>query len=348
MTLQNPHLSKSAPDLTMSDIAKLARVSESTVSRALADNPLIAPKTRARIQDIARLAGYSVNPAASSLRTKQSNQIAVIIPMVHENEQHLSDPFMMSMLAHLGDELSNRGYDLLLSKIVSHKDGWIEQFIRSRRSAGAILIGQSLEHHTIESAARSGLPIAVWGAKMDGQTYSTVGTDNFQGGYLATSHLIKTGRRQIAFFGNLRVPEISQRYQGYLRAHAEAVVRPLDELKINCGFTASDALRATQEVLAANLQFDGIVAGSDVIAMSAMRALNEAGRRVPDQVGIVGFDDIEMAAYTAPTLTTIRQNLQRGAKLLVEMVLASAAGTPVESIEMPAELIIRNSTNIPR
>lgn len=330
--------------MTMSDMARLAGVSESTVSRALSDNPLIAAETRARIQDLARAAGYSVNPAASSLRTKQSKLIAVAVPLVHERQQHLSDPFMMAMLAYLADALTGRGYDLLLSKIETHEDGWIERLARTRRAAGIILVGQSLEHRAIERAAQDGLPILVWGARSPEQSYATVGSDNRQGGYLATRHLIETGRRRIAFIGEQRVPEISQRREGYRRALTEKGLPADPALVVSCGFTGADAYEAVRGLVASRVEFDGVVAGSDVIAMSAIRALMESGLAVPDQVGVVGFDDIEMAAYTVPPLTTIRQDLARGALLLVDKVIAAAAGEKPDSVEMPAELIVRGSS----
>ena len=330
--------------LTMTDMARLAGVSESTVSRALADNPVIAAETRARIQELARLSGYSVNPAASSLRTNQSKVMAVMIPLVHERDQHLSDPFMMAMLAYLADALTSRGYDLLLSKVSIHEEGWIERVVRTRRAAGAILVGQSFEHQAIERAARSGLPLVVWGARMEDQTYVTVGSDNRQGGYLATQHLIETGRRHIAFVGERRLPEISQRFDGYLRAHAEAGLSPAPRLETMSGFAAVEGYLATKRLLTSGLPFDGVVGGSDVIAMSAIRALSEAGRNGPGDVGVVGFDDVEIAAYTTPPLTTVRQDLDRGANLLVEKVVAAAAGESPGSVEMPAKLVIRGST----
>ncbi len=330
--------------MTMSDMARLAGVSESTISRALADNPLIAQETRHRIQELARLTGYSVNPAASSLRTKQSKVMSVVIPLVHERDQHLSDPFMMTMLAYLADALTGQGYDLLLSKIQAHEERWVERLFRTQRAAGAILIGQSLEHQAIDRAARAGVPLAVWGARMESQSYSTVGSDNRQGGYLAARHLIETGRRRIAFLGERRVPEISQRFDGYLRAHHEAGLAPQAELEVQSGFAAAQAYDAARSLVSAGVPFDGIVAGSDVIAMSAIRALSEVGLRTPDEVGVVGFDDIEMAAYTTPPLTTVRQDMATGALLLVERVIAAAAGQAPQSVEMPAELIVRRST----
>lgn len=341
-------LKPAQPVMTMSDMARLAGVSESTVSRALADNPLISAETRARIQELARIAGYSVNPAASSLRTKQSKLIAVVIPLLHGQDQHLSDPFMMAMLAYLADSLTGRGYDLLLSKIDTHEDGWIERLARTRRAAGVIMVGQSLEHAAIERAVQAGVPLVVWGARLEDQSYATVGSDNRQGGYIATHHLVETGRRRIAFLGERRLPEIRQRFEGYLQALGEAGLPSDPALQIDCGFTAADAHQATRHLIASGASFDAIFACSDVIAMSAVHALNDAGRESPRDVAVVGFDGIEMAAFTVPPLTTVRQDLAQGARLLVDKIIAVAAGQPVESTEMPVQLVIRASSQPPR
>jgi DNA-binding LacI/PurR family transcriptional regulator len=332
--------------MTMSDMARLAGVSESTVSRALADSPLIAQETRKRIQELARATGYSINSAASSLRTKQPKVIAVVVPLVHDKHQHLSDPFMTTMLSYLADQLIERGYDLLLSKVAVHQDGWVEQLIRSRRAAGAIFIGQSLEHYAIEQAARAGFPIVVWGARLEHQSYATIGSDNRQGGFVAARHLLETGRKRIAFMGPMAVPEIAQRHEGFVRAHRVAGLGEADCLVVNCAFTPAMAYTATGELLGQTPPIDGVVAASDVIAMSVIRGLSEAGLNVPRDVGVVGFDDMAMAAFTTPPLTTVRQDLERGAALLVDGVIAATTGGGAQSVEMPAELIIRGSSAV--
>jgi len=334
---------KIPPVKTMSDIAGLAGVSESTVSRALADSPVVNAKTRERIQNLARAAGFSANRAASSLRSRQSKVIAVVIPIVLHRDRHMSDLAMMSMLIHVADALADRGYDLLLCEAAAHEFEWA-QLIRSRLAAGAILFGNIPERPAIHRATGAGLPIVVWGRPTDDQGYITVSSDDRQGGYLATRHLIETGRRRIVFLAEKTLAEISQRWDGYLRAHLEAnlIVDPI--LEIRSGFTAADAHSATARILASGAAFDGIVAGSDIIAMSAMQALNEAGRSVPGDVGVIGYGDVEIAALTTPALTTVRQDLKRAAALLVEKVIAASAGRPAESVELPASLVVRKST----
>ncbi len=327
----------------MADIARAAGVSESTVSRALADSPLIAERTRLRIQSLANEAGYAVNPVARGLRSRQSGVIAVAIPLVHERDQHLSDPFMMTMLALLADALSDRGYNMLLSKIATHEDGWVRKLQQPGRADGLILIGQSFEHASINEAARAGLALVAWGAQLRGQKYPVVGSDNRKGGELAAEHLIASGRRRIAFLGDERLPEIGHRFEGYraaLRAHG---LKRHAALHLRSPLTAGEAYRSAQALCAGGAPFDAVMAASDVIAMNAMRAIAESGRRVPQDVSVVGFDDILLAQYAQPALTTVRQDTARGASALVDTVIAAIRGEKPESTTLPPKLIVRAS-----
>jgi DNA-binding LacI/PurR family transcriptional regulator len=329
--------------LTMAEVAARAGVAESTVSRALADNPLVAEKTRLRIQKLAAELGYSINPVAQSLRSQKTRVVAVAVPLVHERSQPLSDPFMMGMVAQLADALAARGYSMLLSKVPVHEEDWIGRLLLPGRADGVILIGQSFEHASINAAARSGKAVVAWGAQLPAQVYASVGTDNRLGGELAASHLLQRGRRRIAFLGDERLPEVGQRYEGYSHALRQQGLIPDGGLLARTHFRAEDALDDIREFLSAHADIDGIVAASDVIANSAIRALAESGRGVPSDVAIVGYDDIELASYANPPLTTVRQDLAEGARLLVERVLSGETAV-AQSVAMTPELIVRQSS----
>jgi DNA-binding LacI/PurR family transcriptional regulator len=335
---------QTGPVLTMDDIARLAGVAKSTVSRALAGSAVVAADTRERVRQIAEQHGYVINTVASGLRLRRTRTIAVVILLRHDAQQSISDPFFMEMLAHLADCLAARGYDLLLSKITAPSSSWIQVIERSRKVDGVILIGQSLEHAQISAAASGGMPVVVWGAKMKGQTYITVGTDNREGGRMAALHLIARNRRAIAFVGDCRVPEVRQRHAGYLAALKAAGIIADSRLVVPSLFEPEDALLAIRRLIDSGAGFDGIVAASDVIAMAAIQALSAAGRRVPEDVAVTGFDDIAMAAHATPPLTTIRQDIARGAALLTEFILDRVDGKAPRSIEMEPELVVRGST----
>ncbi len=329
--------------LQMQDIARIAGVSSSTVSRALADSPLVSVQTRARIQRLAADAGYAVNPVARSLRSRQTGVIAVAIPLVHELDPHLSDPFMMTMLALLADALSERGYNMLLSKVATHEDGWVQRLQQPGRADGVILVGQSFEHPSINDAARAGMSLVAWGTQLRAQKYPSVGTDNRLGGLLSANHLLDHGRRRLAFIGDERLPEIRHRFDGYRAALRARGLRPLADLHVRSAFAAEDAFRAARRLVEGSCPFDGVVAASDVIAMNAMRAITEAGLRVPQDVSVVGFDDILLAAYAQPALTTVRQDLPRGAVALADTVIAAVRGDKPASTVLAPTLVVRAS-----
>jgi DNA-binding LacI/PurR family transcriptional regulator len=186
--------------------------------------------------------------------------------------------------------------------------------------------------------------MVVWGAQLKNQRYVTVGSDNEGGGYLATSHLIAQGCRRIAFLGDPVVPEVRARLGGYARALESKGIGRSASLEVPVRFGGDAAYDSVSSLLDANAKFDGIFACSDVIAMSAMRALTERGRRIPADVAVAGFDDIPLAAYTTPPLTTVRQDYQAGARLLVEKVVRAIAGEVVNPEVIATELIVRGSS----
>jgi DNA-binding LacI/PurR family transcriptional regulator len=201
-----------------------------------------------------------------------------------------------------------------------------------------------MEHKAIETAARDGVPLVVWGAKLPRQRYVSIGTDNLAGGDMATRHLLERGRRHIAFLGDRRVPEVAQRFSGYTKALEQAGLKPNPGLNLPIPFGAEDALKALGDMVRSGRRIDGVVAASDVIAMSAIRALVEAGIRVPEDVSVVGFDDLAIARFTSPPLTTIRQDVVTGARLLVDKLLAIMAGQKAETEQMQPELVVRSSS----
>ncbi|WP_313536907.1 LacI family DNA-binding transcriptional regulator [Sphingomonas sp.] len=323
------------------ELAKIAGVSVSTASRALSNHPRVARGTRERIVALAQEHGFRLNQTASALRKQRTGAIGVVVPLGHEVDQSLSDPFFMGLLGGLADALSKRGYDLFLSRVVPQGPRWLDDIIASGRVDGIILIGQSDQLEAIERVAGSYDRMVVWGAARLGSDQITVGTDNVTGGELAARHLIARGCKRLAFLGNPEAPEFSDRYKGFQSAITEA--KGVTDTVVPIHLTMEDAYREMTAYLGAHPAPDGILAASDVIAMSAMRALAERGLRVPEDVAVIGYDDILLAGYTTPALTTIRQDVVYGANLLVELLLARIAGQNVGSVAMLPELIVRDS-----
>jgi DNA-binding LacI/PurR family transcriptional regulator len=331
--------------LQMGDIARLAGVDISTVSRALNGSPLVKDETRLRIEELARSLNYSINVGARNLRLQQNRTVAVVVPYEASTRQHISDPFFVSMLGSLADSLTERGYDMLLSRVDAERLDLVGDLAASGRAIGVILIGQWHHHDQLNELAARHAPIVVWGAQLQQQLYCTVGSDNIGGGSLATDHLIGLGRRRIAFFGNVTLPEIGQRFEGYRRALTQHGIAIDPQLVRPTAFVDGSAERAVTELIKQKIPFDALFASSDLLALGAMTALREQGKSVPRDVAVVGYDDIELARYYHPTLTTIRQPVIKGGVTLVDALLAVVRGERPEPTMLPAELIVRNSSS---
>jgi DNA-binding LacI/PurR family transcriptional regulator len=333
-----------AEPATMADIARLAGVSASTVSRALAGSTLVARKKREEITRLARERGYVINATARNLRLQRTQTLSVVIPLGHDVSQPLTDPFLMEMLSHLADSITQRGYGMLLQKIVPPMGDWLPQLIVGRKSDGIIVIGQSTEHAALEAAAADYKPLVVWGGHLARQSYCTVGSDNVGGALAAVEHLIQRGRRWIVFLGDPAEPEIGLRYAGYRLAHERAPHLRSPPHIVPAHLSADAAYEAMRTFIGAAERFDAVFAATDLTAISAVRAITAAGLSVPRDVAVVGFDDITLAAHTNPPLTTVRQDLRRGAATLVDLLFRRMEGENAPSVMLPAQLVLRESS----
>lgn len=338
----NDHTSVPGRIRNIAELARLAGVSTGTVSRALAGSSLVNKETRERIQALAREHGFRPNQMARRLRVQETRVIGVVVPLGHERRQHLSDPFFMAILGHLADILTENGYDIMLSRVIPDADDWLERIVSSGMLDGVLLIGQSNQFAAIERVAQWYRPMVVWGSHEAGQKHCTVGVDNRKGGRLAGECLIAAGRTRLAFLGETVAPELLIRYEGLCdAAHAAGLDTPV---KLDTHL-ASDIMA---EEIAAHIErigtsVDGIVAGSDLIAMHAVRALADKGISVPRDVSVTGFDDLPLAEQTIPRLTTISQSIATGARHMVNLLFERIAGGDAASVEMEPVLIRRDT-----
>lgn len=328
----------------MADLARLAGVSVATVSRALNGSPEVSLATRQRIGELARSLNYTVNIGAKNLRTKQNRTVAVVIPYDEQSRQHITDPFFLAMLGSLADALTDRGFDLLLSRVDSGDLAAASQLYESGSVIGTVLIGQWRHHAQLNALAQRGAPLVVWGAQLPQQVYCSVGGDNLAGGQLATRHLIERGGRRIVFMGDPSLPEVAQRLAGYHQALAEAGIAPDPALQLNVPFETGQARAALTRLIESGIAFDAVFACSDVLAISSMQLLRLYGRAVPQQVLVVGYDDIEWASHADPPLTTVRQPVPRAGVEMVEALLERVAGRDAPPRTLPVELVVRQSS----
>jgi len=331
--------------LKMADLAKMAGVSKSTVSRALAGSELVNKDTRDLIKKLAVEHNYRINTRARDLFLQNTLTVAVLLPSANRGDWQISDPFFLELLGGIAEAINEQGHQLLLAKTHAQSGNWIADFIDTNSPDGVILIGQGAQHEKINDIATSYKALSVWGAKVeDEQLYPTVGSDNELGGYKATKHLIEQGRKRIVFLGYTSLPEIKLRYAGYHRALAEAGIAIDENLERPARHSKSAGYVSTQQLIEEGVPFDAIFAVSDLFAMAAITALQEAGIRVPEDVAVVGYDDIAISAFYNPPLTSIRQDRMEGGRLLVENLLTAIAGGEPESKTLETELIVRKSS----
>lgn len=329
--------------VTMLELAKIARVDISTVSRALNDNPVVKESTRRRIQRIASEIGYAVNAPASSLRRKSARAIGMVIPLDPDTEQTMSDPFYLEMVGAVSQAAADLDYDLIVSVPREARQVAERRLLNTGRADGIIVIGQASRIERLNELADVHSNFVVWGGRMNGAKYTTVGSDNVKGGYIATAHLIERGAKRILFLGDPALPEVKQRYDGYLKAHREAGIPHSSSRLLRMNFSGRSTYDKVLDFIRAGHKFDGIFASSDLLANSAVHALAAEGLSVPGDVRIVGYDNIGQAAMMTPPLTTVSQNIGEGGRLMVELLMAKIEGKKVKSRFTTTELIVRAS-----
>ena len=326
----------------LADIAALAGVSISTASRALNDSPSINARTKQTIWKLAREHDYPFRRYMPAGPIGAEATIALVVPRPQGREGQLSDPFLLELLAGVGDAARDRGCDVLVSHFMPTTYDDLSAAMTTSRAEGVIFFGQSTLHHALNRLASAEGRFVVWGAELPDQAYSSVGSDNFSGGRRAALHLARLGRRRIVFLGNTEAPEVSQRVRGYFEALEQAGLEQDPDLVVASHFTLESAEASVDALLARGSKFDAVAAASDVIAFGAMRALQRAGRDVPADVSVVGYDDVPFARYSRPALTTISQDAARAGRLLVSKLLDSA-GDDLRSERLATDLIVRES-----
>ncbi|MBY5990796.1 LacI family DNA-binding transcriptional regulator [Ferrimonas balearica] len=336
---------------TSFDIAHLAGVSQSTVSRALRNSPLVKAETIAKVQQIARELNYKVDKHASSLRSQQSATLALLLFEDPTTDDSLINPFFLSMLGSITRACARQGYDLLVS-FQQLSDDWHADYEDSHKADGIILLGYGDDvdyQPKLQQLDAQGTRYVRWGPLSEAGSGISIGCDNRQGGLAATEHLIALGHRRIAFIGNAsnHYPEFFARYQGYVKALMDAGLSIEPALQQDAITTEQAGYDAVAELLDRKVPFDALFAASDLIAIGAMQALKERGLSVPDDVAVVGFDDIPVARFASPPLTTVRQDTKLAGEMLVDSLIRLIRGEELVSLTIPTSLIARRSCGEP-
>lgn len=332
---------------TSFDIAHLAGVSQSTVSRALRDSSLVNQETRDKVKAIARELNYKVDKNASNLRQQQSRTLALLLFEDPTSDDSLINPFFLSMLGSITKASAQAGYDLLIS-FQNMSDDWHADFEDTNKADGIILLGYGdfVDYRDkLSQLEEQETHFVRWGAEDKDHPGVSIGCDNYQGGYDVTQHLIDLGRKRFAFIGGAdkHAPEFQARYLGHCDAIKKAGIKVSKSNQIEAISTEQSGYQAATALIASKNSIDAIFCASDLIAIGVMQACQDEGLNVPDDIAVVGYDNIPVSRFTNPGLTTVAQNTSLAGELLVNSLLDLIAGKQVEPQLMPVELITRKS-----
>ncbi len=335
--------------VTIQDIADKLGFSKSTVSRALKDHPDISDKTKKAVQDLANALDYQPNTLALNLRQKRSNTIGIIVPeLVHY--------FFSTVISGVEDIAHSMGYNVIItqSNESNEREKTNTQALYSSRVDGLLVsVASNTDNiHHLESLYQKGVPIVFYDRASENLEVSKVLIDDFKGGFIATEHLIEQGCKRIAHLlgpPNLLISQ--QRALGYKAALQKYNLPIIEELIVPCqGATIEDGIIPTRENLLKFAELpDAIFASNDITAIGAMKAVQRAGLKIPEDIAIIGFSDWQLAAFTEPSLSSISQSGfrigQRAAELLFNEIQAPEGKRPAPRTEvLTPKLVVRNSS----
>ena len=332
--------------VTLDAVARVAGVSRATVSRVVNGNPKVGDDAKRQVERAIERLGYIPNPAARSLVTRRSDSVGVVIP--EPPGMLFGDPFFPRLLRGISSELSARNLQLvLLMPQSAEEEPRVERYLAAGHVDGALLVSLHGEDSLPATLAERGVPVVVGGRPPGGEGVSYVDVDNIGGARSAIAHLIKVGRRTIATIAG--PPDMSagiDRLEGYRLGLADCGLTQSAELEAAGDFTQEGGAEAMRRILAARPDVDGVFAASDLMAAGALGVLRAAGRRVPEDVSVVGFDDSSIAATSEPPLTSVRQPIEEMGREMVRLLLeqTSRPGSVPRRVILATQLARRRSS----
>ncbi|MBF9067199.1 LacI family DNA-binding transcriptional regulator [Streptacidiphilus fuscans] len=330
---------------TLDAVAARAGVGRGTVSRVVNGASGVSPRAREAVERAIAELGYVPNRAARSLVTSRADAIALIIP---ETETRLaSEPFFGSVIRGVAAELSDTDMQLLLILVSTERERRrLAGFLDGRRVDGALLVSVHADDPVVELLEQSGLPTVLGGRRFELEPLSYVNPDNLGGAWSAVRHLLGRGRQRVATItGPLDMETSCVRLEGYRRALAEADVAALDTLIAHGDFSEDSGEQAMAQLLEREPDLDAVFCASDLMAAGAMRTLRRAGRRIPADVAVVGFDDSPVARHTEPPMTSVRQPTEEMGREMARLLLEEIAspGRSHRQVILSTELVVRES-----
>ncbi|MFC7063197.1 LacI family DNA-binding transcriptional regulator [Halobacillus seohaensis] len=323
---------------TIKDVAKRAGVAVSTASYALNGIDKVSAATIERVLKAAHELKYQKNGFASDLKRTKTNTIALIL-------SDLSGPYFSELIKGVQEVTASNGFDLIACSSVGGEKSTASKFLKEKRVDGAIILAQNISTEVIRASARKDFPIVVLDRTIDNPYVIHVEVDNQQGGYEATEYLIKKGHQSIAYVsGPMNSHDNEERFQGYRHALENYEISFQSRLKIGGDFTREGGYRATKMLIAQQNLPDSIFYANDEMAIGGLQAFSEKRILVPDDISIIGFDDIQLSEYVNPPLTTVRQPKYEAGSLSVHLIFQMLAGEDVkQTYNLPTEFVERLS-----
>ncbi len=326
---------------TIKDVAQAAGVSVATVSRVYNDSELVRENTALRVRDAALRLGYVPNGAARSLSTNRTHTLGVLLPDLYGG-------FFSEVIRGIDQTAQRNGFHLLVSSSHDGRPG-VEAALRSMRGRvdGLIVMWPEMDAETALRNLPAGFPLVLMSAPVGPEAFDVITIANYDGARAMVRHLLDLGHRRIAIIkgaeGNY---DAAERLRGYRAALAEAGESPAPALEVSGDFSESSGFRATGELFAGTPAPTAVFAANDSMAIGALSALREAGRRVPDDVAVAGFDDIPLARFLDPPLSSVHVDIsalgERATLRLLEAVRDKAAHVH-RTETFPTTLVLRRS-----
>jgi DNA-binding LacI/PurR family transcriptional regulator len=327
---------------TLEKVAVRAGVSRATVSRVVNGSPKVAEHIREAVQRAVDELGYVPNQSARSLVTQRTDSIALVLPEA-AGRVFSDDQFFPGIIRGVSQELEAADKQLVLmiaGSAASHDR--IERYAMARHVDGVIIFSMHGADPLPNTLSRMGIPVLCGGRPLGHSAVPYVECDNVNGAALAVRHLLTSGRTRIATIaGPQDMVAGIDRLAGYRRELTESNRRSIVAVG---DFTRDSGAVAMRQLLADDPTLDAVFVASDLMAHGALRALRDSGRRVPDDVAVVGFDDVELARFTEPPLTTVRQPIVGQGREMARQLLRELRGEEIEqAVVLPTELIVRES-----
>ncbi|MFJ2651670.1 LacI family DNA-binding transcriptional regulator [Streptomyces sp. NPDC087420] len=331
---------------TLEAVAALAGVGRGTVSRVVNGAPGVSAKARTAVEAAIAELNYVPNPAARSLVTSRTDSIALVIP---ESESRLAaEPYFNAVIRGVSTELADTEMQLLLILVRNQRELYrLTRFVEARRVDGVLLVAVHQDDPLVAFLEKTQMPTVLAGRRSPDESLSHVHSDNVGGAAQAVRHLLGRGRTTVATIaGPLDMDVGRSRLQGWRDAHTEHGTPPDESLAVSADFTEEGGRAAMGELLDRRPGLDAVFVASDVMAAGALTELRERGRRVPEDVAIIGFDDSIVARHTVPPLTSVNQASEDIGRTITRLLLEEIndPSAPRQYLTLPTTLTHRRTT----